>query len=88
MKKYGEFLKTERLLRKLSQDKLAKEIGISQQAISLYENNTNEPTIGICERIADFYGITIDELIGRDYEKATKNTVVYNHSTHTGNNNF
>ena len=88
MKKYGEYLKSERLFRKISQEKLAKEIGISQQAISLYENNTNEPTIGICERIADFYGITVDELIGRDYEKATKKAVVYNHSTHNGNNNF
>lgn len=88
MKKYGEYLKSERLLRKISQEKLAKAIGISQQAISLYENDTNEPTIGICERIADFYGITVDELIGRDYEKAIDKSVIYNHSTHNGNNNF
>ena len=87
MKKYGEYLKAERRIRNLSQEKLAKEIGITQQAISLYENNTNEPTIGICEKIADFYGITVDELKGRDYEK-TKKAVIYNHSTHNGNNNF
>ena len=88
MKKYGEYLKNERLFRKISQTKLANAIGVTQQAISLYENNTNEPTIGVCERIADFYGITIDELIGRDYESTTKNAVIYNHSTHNGNNNF
>ena len=88
MKKYGEYLKNERLLRKISQEKLAKVIGISQQAISLYENNINEPTIGICERIADFYEITVDELIGRDYEKSTNNGIIYNNSTHNGNNNF
>ena len=87
MKKYGEYLKAERLLRNLSQEKLAKAIGITQQAISLYENNTNEPTIGICEKIADFYEITVDELIGRDYEK-TKNAIIYNNSVHNGNNKF
>ena len=65
MKKYGEYLKNERLSRNLSQEKLAKAIGVSQQAISLYENNISEPTIGICEKLADFYEITIDELVGR-----------------------
>ncbi len=65
MKKYGEYLKNERLIRKISQEKLAKEVGVTQQAISLYENNISEPTIGICEKLADFYGITIDELVGR-----------------------
>jgi len=88
MKKYGEYLKAERIARNISQTKLAKEIGITQQAISLYENNTNEPTIGICERIADYYEITVDELIGRNSIPQKNNTVVYNHSTHNGNNNF
>ncbi len=87
MKKYGEYLKYERTLRNLSQEKLATEIGITQAQISYYEKDINEPSISICERLADFYGITVDELIGRDYEK-TKKAVIYNHSTHNGNNNF
>ena len=66
MKKYGNYLKSERLLRKISQEQLAKAIGVTQQAISLNENDNNEPTIGICEKIADFYGISLDELVGRD----------------------
>ena len=88
MKKYGEYLKYERTLRNLSQEKLAKAIGITQAQISYYEKDINEPSISICERLADFYGITVDELIGRDYENTTKNAVIYNHSTHNGNNNF
>lgn len=88
MQKYGKFLKNERVSRKLSQEQLAKEIGITQQAISFYENNVNEPSISICERLADFYGISIDELIGRDKIPQRKNAVIYNHSTHNGNNNF
>lgn len=87
MRNYGQILKEERLIRKLSQEKLAKAIGITQAQISYYESGTNEPSISICEKIADFYGITIDELIGRDYEK-TKKAVIYNHSTHNGDNKF
>ena len=86
MQKYGEFLKNERVSRKLSQEQLAKEIGITQQAISFYENNINEPSISICERLADFYGISIDELIGRDKIPQRKSAVIYNHSTHNGDN--
>ena len=67
MKNYGELLKNERLNRKLSQESLAKAIGVTQAQISYYESNTNEPSISVCEKIADFYGISVDELIGRDY---------------------
>lgn len=66
MKKYGIFLKNERLSHNLSQEKLAKIIGITQAQISYYEKDINEPSISICEKLADFYGISIDELIGRD----------------------
>ncbi len=65
MKKYGEYLKEERKARGISQQALAQAVGVTQQAISSYENNVNEPTIGVCDRIATFYGITLDELFGK-----------------------
>lgn len=72
MKNYGEALKYQREKNNLSQTELAKKIGVTQQAISYYENNKNEPTIGICERLADFYEISLDDLIDR---KAKKNWI-------------
>ena len=69
MRKYGQILKEERLYRKISQEKLAQAIGVTQQAISLYEKDVHEPTIGVVERIADFYEISIDELVGRDFKE-------------------
>jgi transcriptional regulator with XRE-family HTH domain len=66
---------------------LAKLTGIKQQNISRWENNKAIPSIENCEILADFYGITIDELIGRD-EIKNKKAVIYNHSTHNGNNIF
>ena len=69
MKKYGEILKKERIGRNLTQKQVADAIHISQQAISFYENNVNEPSISICEKLADYYGISIDELIGHEVKK-------------------
>ena len=66
MKKYGESLKYYRESNNLSQLELAKYTGLSQQAISLWENDKRVPSIANCETLADFYGITLDELVGRD----------------------
>ena len=69
MKKYGEILQKERKARNISQGELAKAIGVSQAAIHYFETDRNEPRISIVEKIADFYGITVDELIGHEVKK-------------------
>lgn len=69
MKNYGEILKKERIARNLTQKQLANAIHISQQAISFYENNINEPSISVCEKLADYYGISIDDLVGHEVKK-------------------
>lgn len=65
MKNYGEEIKYQRETHKVSQRELARLTGISQQNISRWENNLAIPSIENCERLADFYGITLDELVGR-----------------------
>lgn len=66
MKKYGDYLKYHREQNGISQRKLEKQTGIKQQNISRWENNEAIPSIENCEKLADFYGITLDELVGRD----------------------
>lgn len=63
---FGEELKYHRQRVNISQQTLAKLIGTSQQNISRWEKNEVEPSLSFCIRLADFYGITIDELIGRE----------------------
>lgn len=63
---YGEELKYHRQNAKLSQQDLAKLVNTSQQNISRWENNEVEPSISFCVTLADYYGITLDELIGRE----------------------
>ena len=64
---YGQIFKELRLEKKLSQRDLAKETGISQQAISFWEQNKRTPNMDDCIKLADFYNISLDELVGRDF---------------------
>ena len=63
----GKELKMNRETRKLSQVELSKATGISQQAISLWEKDLREPSIQNCILLADYYKISLDELVGRDF---------------------
>ncbi len=90
MKNYGEYLKAIRENNNLTQSQLARNTGISQQNISLWEQNKRIPSIEFCEILADFYEITIDELIGRDTIPNNKNKYInsFNNFSNTGDINI
>lgn len=48
----------------LSQAQLAKEVGISNQIISFYENNKREPKIETWQALADFFNVSVPYLQG------------------------
>ena len=50
---------------KISQQQLADIIGVSQQSVNKYENQDVEPDIAILIKIADFFSVSVDYLIGR-----------------------
>ena len=60
----------------LSQAQLADELGISNQIISFYENDKREPKIGMWQKLADFFGVSVPYLQGiePDFSKVTKQT--------------
>ena len=65
MQTYGESLKYHREKMGLSQYELSKKIGISHQNINRWESGEVLPNIDFCVKLADFYGISLDDLIGR-----------------------
>ena len=69
----GHTLKEHRERANLNQSQLAKLTGIKQQNISRWENNTHFPNIIDCVTLANFYGISIDYLIGYENEDGSKN---------------
>ena len=59
-----ENLKKLRNKKGISQQMLANIFGISQQSVNKYENHSIEPDIDTLMRLADFFGTSVDYLIG------------------------
>jgi len=49
----------------MTQDKLAEQLGVTAQAVSKWENDQSCPDITILPKLADLFGISTDELLGR-----------------------
>ena len=64
MNNYGEALKDMRENKGYSQNALAKMTGIAQPKICYYEKGHHAPPIDFCIQLAQFYGCTLDELVG------------------------
>ncbi|MBR1954386.1 MAG: helix-turn-helix transcriptional regulator [Clostridia bacterium] len=61
--------------RQLSMAQLAIVIGVSDAAISNWENGVNEPKASYLIKLADYFGVTADELLGRE-DYGTGNVVI------------
>lgn len=65
MKHYGDKLAQLREKRGLTQEDLAKKLGLSRAALSHYETGRREPDYDTLKHFADFFEVSIDFLLGR-----------------------
>jgi len=68
MSVFSERIISLRKSKHISQASAAKEIGISSRAYQKYEYEESEPTLSVASRMADFYGVSLDYLVGRTDE--------------------
>lgn len=68
----GEKIKQLRKEKDVTQEKLADYLNISYQAISKWENNTACPDISLIVPLANFFGVTTDEILSRNEEEQEK----------------
>ncbi len=61
----GERLASMRQQRGLSQAELARLLGIGQSTIAMYEKGRRLPEYRLLVRLADFFGVSTDYLLGR-----------------------
>ncbi len=62
--KFAERLFELRQEKHLSQEALAKAIGVSQKSIDFWEKGINEPKLSYIVKLASFFGISCDFLMG------------------------
>lgn len=61
---FGENLKKLRKGRNLTQKELGAKIGLSKAVVSKYENGMGYPAFDVLIRIAQYFGVTTDYLLG------------------------
>ncbi|MDR0936294.1 MAG: helix-turn-helix transcriptional regulator [Oscillospiraceae bacterium] len=61
-----ENLKKLRRVRELTQEELAERLGVSPQSISKWERGDNSPDIYMLPLIANFFEVSVDELLGME----------------------
>lgn len=67
----GSKIKLLRTNKQITQEQLADVLNISGQAVSKWESDTSSPDISMLPSLADYFGITIDELLGHRLNSLT-----------------
>lgn len=70
---FGENLREFRKSKSLTQNELAKIVGVSRQAIASYESQRREPCIDVLIKLANSLNVSIDKLVGRQEYSIRKN---------------
>jgi len=65
---FSEHLSELRKERDLLQKDVAKEIGVTVRAYQRYEYGEREPQLSVLIALADFYNLSLDELVCRERE--------------------
>ena len=68
-KNFSENFKFMRKQRGLTQEQIAETLYVSCQAVSKWETNSSCPDISLLPVIADYFGVSVDYLIGHDTSK-------------------
>ena len=69
---FGESIKSLRNERGMSQEELSLNVGTTKASISKYERGIQRPTLEVAKKIADFFGISLEELSNPNYVASDK----------------
>ena len=63
---FANRIKNLRQSRELNQVQLSEKIGVKKQSVSNWENDNIMPSVEMLVKIADYFGVSTDYLLGRD----------------------
>ena len=61
----NERIRQLREARGMTQVELARQLSVTKQSVSNWENNNIQPSVEMAVAIADFFGVTLVDLLGR-----------------------
>lgn len=65
----GETIRHLRQERGLRQEELGRRVGASKQSVSNWENGNIVPSIDLLVRLANFFGVSTDYILGREEQR-------------------
>ena len=83
---FSRIITLQRKERKISQKQAAADLGISQALLSHYEKGIRECGLGFLVKIADYYNVSCDYLLGRTPEPEGKTITIDDIPDDDGNN--
>lgn len=72
-KKIGSFLRELRKEQRITQEDLAEKLNVSSRTISRWETGSNMPDISLLIEIADFFDVSIPEIINGERKSEIMN---------------
>ncbi len=79
---FKETLKQLRKKKRITQTQLGEYCGYSHVAVTKWENGQREPSIDTLVKIADFFDVTVDYLIGHDFDTKKQPNAITEHSSY------
>lgn len=67
---FADSLRSLRERRKVSRRVLSELCGLSKNQIGRYERGEREPTLSTLTQLADYFGVSVDRLLGRTSDSA------------------
>lgn len=67
MSKFSDSLKETRMKSGKKQREAAEYLGVNIRTYQYYEEGKNEPAISTLVQLADFFQVSLDELVGREW---------------------
>lgn len=71
---FGNNIKELRKEKGLTQTQLAQAVGVTQGAIYFWEKEINEPTVGYILKLAEFFQVSVDDLLSHTTLSANVST--------------
>ena len=66
--KIGEFIAQCRKEHNMTQMQFAEKLGVTNKAVSKWENNSSCPDVSLLTKIADYFGVSVDALLRENEE--------------------